>query len=231
MRGVITRNVADAPTPPRIQRKQMEMWDVETINRFLAVASSSRFRDFYKLAVLTALRRSELCGLRWSNVDLVGGKLSVVATLQRIKGHGLVEGLPKTARSRRSIALAPDAIELLHSVWGQRKEHQLEFGEFWQNTDYVFTQVDGTPVVPALVTQDFARLVKRESFPHLTLHGLRHARATLALSAGVNPKLVSERLGHSTIEVTMNTYSHVLPGMQEEAALALELLLRRADSD
>ena len=116
------------------------MWNVETINRFLTIASSSRFRDFYHLAVLTGMRRSELCGLRWQNVDLVGGNLSVVTTLQRIKGHGLVEGLPKTARSRRSIALAPNAIELLHGVRGQQIQHQLEFGELWQNTGYVFTQ-------------------------------------------------------------------------------------------
>lgn len=154
--------------------------------------------------------------------------MSVVATLQRIKGYGLVEGLPKTARSRRLIALAPDATELLHGIRGRQMQHQLEFGDVWQNTRYVFTQLDGTPVVPDRVTQDFARVVKREGFPHLTLHGLRHAHATLALTAGVNPKVVSERLGHSTIAVTMDTYSHVLPGMQEEAALAVERLLRES---
>lgn len=225
--GVLSRNIADATAPPRIHRKQMTMWNVETINKFLTIASSSRFRGFYQLAVLTGLRRSELCGLRWQNVDLVSGKLSVVATLQRIKGHGLVEGLPKTARSRRSVALAPDSIELLHSIRGQQIQHQLEFGELWQNTGYVFTQLDGSPVIPDRVTQDFARLVKREGLPHLTLHGLRHAHATLALTAGVNPKVVSERLGHSTIAVTMDTYSHVLPGMQEAAALVVEELLKQ----
>jgi integrase len=118
---------------------------------------------------------------------------------------------------------------LLHGVRGQQIQHQLEFGELWQNTGYVFTQFDGSPDVPDRVTQDFARLVKREGFPHLTLHGLRHAHATLALTAGINPKVVSERLRHSTIAVTMDTYSHVLPGMQEEAALAGERLLHRTE--
>ena len=225
--GTLARNVADATTPPRIQRKQMAMWDIETINRFLDAASPSRFRDLYHFAVLTGLRRSEICGLQWSTVDRVGGKLSVVNTLQRIPGHGLVDGQPKTAKSRRSIALAPDAIGLLHTIRGQQIEQEWELGGLWQHTGYVFTQLDGSPVVPDQVTQDFARVVQREGLPHLTLHGLRHAHATLALTAGINPKVVSERLGHSTIAVTMDVYSHVLPGLQEEAALAVEQLLHR----
>ena len=100
--------------------------------------------------------------------------------------------------------------------------HQLEYGALW----LIFTRLDGLPDVPDRVTQDFARMVKKEGFPHLMLHGLRHANATLALTAGVNPKVVGERLGHSTIAVTMDTYSHVLLGLQEEAALAVEKLLR-----
>ena len=101
------------------------MWDIETINQFLKLAEKKRFRDLYHLAVLTGMRRSELCGLRWQNVDLVGGRLSVVNTLQRIKGHGMVEGESKTARSRRLIALASDAIDLLHGVRGRQIENQL----------------------------------------------------------------------------------------------------------
>ena len=229
--GTLPRNVADATTAPRIQRKHMAMWDVETINRFLDAANSSRFRDLYHFAVLTGLRRSEICGLQWANVDLLGAKLGVVNTLQRIPGHGLVDGQPKTARSRRSIALAPDAVELLHTIRGQQIEQEWDLGGLWQRTGYVFTQLGGSPVVPDQATQDFARIVQREGFPHLTLHGLRHAHATLALSAGVNPKVVSERLGHSTIAVTMDTYSHVLPGLQEEAALAVEKLLNRPAVD
>lgn len=225
--GVLTRNVADATTPPRIRRKEPNMWDVADINRFLDAASGTRFHDIYQLAVLTGLRRSELCGLRWANVDLVGAQLSVVNTLQRIPGLGLIDGQPKTTRSRRSIALAPDTVELLHSVRGRQIEQQLEVAELWQHTGYVFTQLDGSPVIPDQVTQDFARIVRRAELPYLTLHGLRHAHATLALMAGVNPKTISERLGHSSIATTMDIYSHVLPGLQEEAALAVERLLNR----
>jgi integrase len=220
--GVVIRNVADATSPPRIQHKGMEMWDDDTICRFLEGIQGSRFGDFYHLAVLTGLRRSELCGLQWDNVDLVAGRLSVVKTLQRIKGHGLVEGQPKTERSRRSISLGPEAVSLLHAIRGKQIEQQLEAGPLWQNTGYVFTEPDGRPVIPDQVTQDFARMIRRLRLPHLTLHGLRHAHATQLMAGGLNPKVVSERLGHSSIAVTMDVYSHVLPNLQDEAALVIE---------
>ena len=103
-------------------------------------------------------------------------------------------------------------------------EHQLDYGALWSNTGYVFTQLDGSPIDPDRISKEFPKLVKAQGLPHLTFHGLRHAHATLALSAGINPKVVSERLGHSSISVTMDIYSHVIPGMQEEAALAVERL-------
>ena len=228
--GILTRNVADATSPPRIQHKQMEMWDVDTVCRFLDGVQGSRFGDFYYLAVLTGLRRSELCGLQWDNVDLVRARLSVVKTLQRIKGHGLVEGQPKTERSRRSIALDPEAVDLLQAIRNQQMTQQLAAGPMWQNTGYVFTELDGRPVIPDQVTQDFARVIRRLGLPHLTLHGLRHAHATLMLTEGVHLKVVSERLGHSNIAITADTYSHVLPGLQEQAALALGQRLKNGRS-
>ena len=225
--GLISRNPADAAMAPRPQAKEMEMWDVDTIHDFARAAQASRFRDFYHLAVLTGMRRSELAGLKWNKVDLTNGRLSVTTTLQRIDGKGLVEGQPKTLRSRRSIALSPVAVDLLHSIRGRQIEQQLIAGEAWQSLGYVFTQADGTPVYPDDISKDFARIVREARLPHLTLHGLRHASATLLLSANVVPKVVSERLGHSNIAVTMDTYSHVLPGMQEAAALALDEQLGR----
>jgi len=226
--GMLTRNVADATTPPRLQRRQMPMWAAETIDLFLETANTSRFRDLYHFAVLTGLRRSEICGLKWEHVDLVRGSLSVVNTLQRITGHGLVEGQPKTARSRRSIALAPDVVEVLHGIRGRQIEQRLEFGELWENTGYVFTQLGGAPIAPDMISKDFCAIVRKAGLPHLTLHGLRHAHATMALTAGVNPKTISERLGHSSIATTMDVYSHVLPGIQEEAAQAVEEVLSQA---
>jgi integrase len=209
--GLLTRNPVDATTPPWAEEKELEMWDVETTHRF---------RDFYHLALLTGMRRSELCGPKWEDVDLIGGRLSVVRTLQRIAGSGLMEGKPKTARSRRSIALSPQAVKLLHAIRGRQIEEQLAAGELWQKTGYVLTQVDGRSMNPNKVSQ--AAIVRKAGLPHLTLHGLHHAHATILLTAGVHPKIVSERLGHSNIAVTMDIYSHVMPGLQEAAVLALD---------
>jgi integrase len=110
----------------------------------------------------------------------------------------------------------------LHSIRGHQIEQSLAANGTWKETGYIFTEADGSPVVPDKVTQDFARIVSRGGLPHLTLHGLRHAHAALLLTAGVNPKIVSERLGHSNIAISMDTYSHVLPGLQETASLALD---------
>ena len=220
--GLLTRNTADATTPPRAQQEELKMWDEPTIDLFLEASAGHRFQDFYLLALLTGMRRSELCGLRWESVDLVAGRLGVVRTLQIIKGRGLVEGQPKTAKSRRSIALSPQTIALLHAIRGKQLAQQLEAGPLWQNTGYVLTQADGRPMNPNNVTQEFAAIVRKVGLPHLPLHGPRHAHATLMLTNGENPKIVSERLGHSNIAITMDIYSHVLPGLQEQAVLRLD---------
>ena len=219
---MLTRNVADAATPPKKVQKQMDMWDVATINEFLEIAIESRYHQLYHLAVLTGMRRSELCGLRWESVEAEGKMLSVVNTLQHITGRGLVTGNPKTARSRRSIALGHEATRLLRAIRSRQSQQRLSVGPIWQETGYVFTRPDGRPLLPDEVSKDFMKQVRRHGLPHMTLHGLRHAHATLLLTAGIHPKVVSERLGHSNIAITMDTYSHVLPGMQEAAAEALD---------
>jgi integrase len=224
-REQLARNPADATTPPRPQRKTIEMWDVDTINGFLDAASDSPYRGYYDLAVLTGMRGSELCGLKWENVDLTAGKLMVVSTLQRIYGKGLLEGQPKTAKSRRSLALSARALAGLKRIRRQQAEQKLAAGSAWKGTGFVFTQPDGKPIDPDALTHDFQDIVRKAELPHLTLHGLRHAHATLLLTRGIHPKVVSERLGHSTISITMGTYSHVLPGLQEEAAQVLDARL------
>ena len=220
--GILSRNVAEAVTPPKAVRNQIIMWDVDTILRFLEATNAGRFGTLYRFATLTGMRRSEICGLKWECVDLPRSSLSVVTTLQRISGYGLVEGQPKTAKSRRSIALSPDTVALMHDIRGRQMEQRLSVGDTWRESGYVFTEEDGSPIVPDKITQDFARVVKRLGLPYLSFHGLRHVHATLLLLAGTNPKIVSERLGHSNIAITMDIYSHVLPGLQEAAALAID---------
>ena len=225
--GIIARNVADATSPPKKQQKQMAMWDVPTIIDFLELSHGTRFGHIHEFAVLTGLRRSEICGLKWESVDLEAGSLSVVATLQRIKGHGLVTGTPKTKRSRRTVDLAPETIDLLRTIRGGQMAQQLEYGSVWLNTGYVFTDFDGSPLAPDWLSKDFCGLVRAHGLPQLTFHGLRHAFATLGLKAGISPKVVSEALGHSSVGITLDIYSHVLPNMQNELSEAVANLLKR----
>ena len=133
----------------------------------------------------------------------------------------------KTDRSRRNMALAPETVGLLRDVQGAQILARLEAGPLWQEQGYVFTHPNGTPLIPAQVAQEFAALIKRLDLPHLTFHGLRHAFATMALQANINSKVVSEALGHSSVNITLDLYSHVLPNMQDELASAVANLLKR----
>lgn len=219
---LLVRNPADAATPPRPEKEELEMWDVPDIHAFLEAGKDSRYRDVYHLAILTGMRRGELVGLQWRYVNLEDRWLSVAITLQRINGRGLVIGTPKTKKSRRTIALSQEAVKLLRRINTLQIEQRLAAGPVWQDNGYVFCQPNGKLLHPEKVTNEFRRIVVRSGLPHLSLKGLRHAHATLLLSAGVHPKVVSERLGHSNIGVTMDIYSHVMPGMQEAAAQALD---------
>ena len=154
--------------------------------------------------------------------------LSVTQTLIRISGKGLQVMEPKTARSRRLISLPPSAVALLTGLKVKQREHRQALGMEWNDSDYVFSRLDGSPIDPDTVTHAFADIIARTGLPHVRLHDLRHTHATMMMEQGVNPKIVSERLGHASVVITLDTYSHVLPGLQYEAALKFEEGLRKA---
>ncbi len=223
--GTLKRNILDSVIAPKVVKKEIEVWDAETRARAMTVLRESQYGDFYQLGLMTGMRRGELAGLKWANVNLANQQLQVVNTLQRITGQGLMNGQPKTERSRRSIALSPDTVALLHEIRGRQITQQLEVSDAWTDSGYVFTDASGMPVDPNLATRAFKKVVATAGLPKLTIHGLRHTHATILLEQGVNPKVVSERLGHASVATTMDIYSHVLPDMQEKAALAIDAAL------
>jgi len=220
--GILLHNACDAISPPKPQRREMKAMDTDDVEKFLRVAAGSKYGPVYFLAIYTGLRRSELLGLRWSAVDVDAKTISVTETLQYINGIGLTILEPKTARSRRMVTLPPSAVALLSGLKVKQKAEIMEFGLEWSESKYVFSQADGSPFYPNLVTRAFSQLVEEAGIPRLRLHDLRHTHATLMLKQGVNPKIVSERLGHASVTITLDTYSHVLPGLQEQAALQFE---------
>jgi integrase len=166
---------------------------------------------------MTGMRRGEVCGIKWDDVDLEAGRLSVRRALIP-HGSGVIVSEPKTAKGRRSIALDPGSLEALKAQATQQLDEQNEWDGAWSDSGYVFTREDGEPLHPQSVSRSFGRAVKAAKLPEIRLHDLRHTHATLALQAGIHPKVVSERLGHATIAITLDTYSHAIPAMQEEAA-------------
>jgi len=220
--SLLTRNPADATDPPRPERHEMKMWDVATIRQFLDASSDNSYGAVYHLAVLTGMRRSELLGLQWKDIDMDNANLHVQRSLQRINGRGLVVSQTKTQKSRRAIALGTSTVDVLRGVRKKQLERRLSAGPVWNDQDFVFTQANGRPLHPDKVSNEFHRIVEGSKLPHLTLHGLRHAHATLMLAKGVHPKVVSERLGHSNVSITLDVYSHLLPGLQEAAAQAVD---------
>jgi integrase len=171
------------------------------------------------------MRRGEAFGVRWQDVDLDAGQLSVRQTLIA-PGYKIQFSKPKTAKGNRSIALDPATVAALRAYRKQQIEERFALGpDYAESGDLVFTELDGSPVNPVRFSKQFEREVKAAGLPHIPLHGLRHTWATVALSAGVHPKIVSERLGHSTISLTLDVYSDVLPGLQEEAAAKVASLV------
>ena len=176
------------------------------------------------MALYTGMRLGELLGLRWGDVDLDMASLSVVQALYKRSGVcTMVE--PKSSGSRRRTALSPSPALLLRQYKVDQQAQRIFLGKPLANSDLVFSHLDGKPLDPGVVSHTFAKVLRKAGLPHIHFHDLRHTHATLLLKGGVHPKIVSERLGHANIGITLDTYSHVLPGLQERAAERFDKIL------
>jgi integrase len=220
--GLIPRNPTDSVRPPQVRKEEIRPLTPEQIKILFEAAKGDRLETLYVLAVTTGLRQGELLGLKWEDVDLGAGTLQVRRTLTTAKG-GPVLSAPKTKGSRRTVKLTQMALGAL----GSHLERQLgeidQAGDLWRENGLIFASECGAPLDRRYITTHrFKPLLKRARLPKIRFHDLRHTCATLLLTKNVNPKVVSEMLGHATIAITLDTYSHVLPNMQESAAAAME---------
>ncbi len=224
--SLVHRNVADLVTPPRVQRHEMRTLDAEEARRLLEAARGDRFEALYVLALTTGMRLGELLALRWKDVDLDAGSLGVRGTLLRTK-EGMTISEPKTAGSRRHVSVGITAIEALRRHRVNQTAERLLKGPAWKDNDLVFANEVGKPVEDTnLRRRSFEPLLTRAAVPRIRFHDLRHTAATLLLGQGIHPKIVSERLGHSRVSITLDLYSHVTPTMQQQAVDAMEGILR-----
>jgi len=206
---MLARNVCDAVDPPRAYNKEMVALDTPEVQEFLDIAVSHRYGPVFFLALYTGMRRSEFLGLRWSAVDLTTKTLSVTQTLQCIKSMGLVAMQPKTYRSRRLVSLPPSAVALLSGLKVKQRQEREDLGMEWKDSDYVFSKFDGTPYHPNTVSKAFSKIIKKSGLPKVRLHDLRHTHATIMLKQGADPKTISERLGHSSVVITLARISQI----------------------
>ncbi len=216
--GLLARNPADGVRKPKRARTEMQVWDRTSLAQFLEATDTERLAPLWRVATHTGLRRSELLGLRWEDIDFDTGRLSVRRKRVAV-GYVMLEGLGgKTDRSVRVVDLDDSTVARLRSWRKAQTEERLAWGPAWTATGLVFTREDGTGLHADHLAGAFARAVKAAAVPQIRFHDLRHGHASLLLQAGVPVKVVSERLGHASPAFTMATYQHVLPGMQAEAA-------------
>jgi len=222
--GYLGRNPCDLVDPPKPRQKPMRTLTPEELKTLLETASGNQFYPVIYTAVSTGLRQAELLGLRWRDIDLDLQSISVCQTLY--KRCGVCEFKePKTSHSKRRVSMTAKLADYLSEYKGEKESLSLHLGRLLKPDDLVFSNIEGKPIDPGVLSHSFARLVKQAGLQSVRFHDLRHTFASLMLLRGAKPKVISEALGHSSVAFTMDTYSHIIEGMQEDAMALLDEIL------
>jgi integrase len=203
----------------------MKTWDEFEINRFLEAASGSQYYALFYTVLFTGMRRSELLALHWQDIDFIMSQIYVNRGLHQLRDGSYVFTEPKSAHSRRTIALPPSAISLLRQYHEQKSLERSMLGSTLTDSDLVFSTPEGEPLRPNTVTRAWEVLAAKAGVKVIRFHDARHTHASIMLKQGIHPKIVQERLGHSSIQMTLDTYSHVAPGLQQAAAEGFDRMI------
>ncbi len=224
--GLLMRNVADAADPPTAASKEPRIMTVNEAKDFLVALRESRYAPLFCLFLFSGLRRSEALALRWSDLDFEANTVSISRSLHELRNGELVFQSTKTKAGRRLVSVPAQVMGVLAGHKTNVAFARRQFGlPPAKDDDLVFTRLDGRPLLPATVTHAWIKLVRRLGLPGIRLHDARHTYASLMLRIGTSPKVVQELLGHAQIETTLGIYSHVLPGIKEDAVEKLGNLL------
>jgi len=219
--GLVNRNVADAVEPPRKVKKEMQVLPEEDVQRLLDLFKGKYLYMPVYIAFMTGMRAGEILALTWQNVDMKSGNINITQSLRQRKVGQPEFQQPKTSGSRRTVEISPGVVKILKDYKAAQAREKLAYGEGYEGYNLICCLNDGNPLNPGTLASRFYAITRKAGF-NLRFHDLRHCHATFLLKIGVNPKIVAERLGHSSIRLTLDTYSHVVPGMQREAAQELE---------
>ncbi len=225
--GIIGRNPSELVTPPRPRTREITALNRCQLNHLLAFTAGSRWHVLWVLLGTTGMRLGEALGLKWDDVDLAEGRLVIQRTLQRHPGRGLVFAPPKTEKSRRTIHLSDAARQSLLRHRQSEEDRRCQAKD-WIESGLVFTNMRGGPVESGEINRALTRALQPAGLPHIRVHDLRHTVASILLEAAVHPKIVQDLLGHSTIRLTLDTYSHLTPALHRQAARTMDLVLAGA---
>lgn len=229
--NIVARNVCDMVDVPQRAHYEMQPLTVEQAKRFLEAAKGHALEALFVLALTTGLRRGEILALKWSDIDFEKQTVQVKRIFTRAPGNRYIEAEPKTKKSKRSVKLITKAVDLLKQHRIRQQEEKGQAGPAWTENNLVFCTSLGTPLNPSKLLERFDTLLKKAGLQHMRFHDLRHSAATILLAMNVHPKIVQELLGHNQISMTMDLYSHVLPGLQEEVIGKLEDVLGQSEDD
>jgi integrase len=225
--GLVATNVCASVAPPRLSSTKPRVWNQKEAATFLEASRSDWLHPLWHLLLLEGMRRGEALGLRWRDINFERGTAHIVQTVAPNKadrGQAIIQERTKTRAGARTVRLTASTLDILKEHRTKQLERRLAASE-WEDTDLVVCTSKGTPINPNNVSRSFAALLGQIGLPRIRVHDLRHTAATLLLLAGVPAKVVSERLGHATVAITLDLYSHVLPDMQDRAADAMDRLL------
>ncbi len=225
--GYVTKNVCDVVDPPKIVSRQGTPLTIEQAKVLLEQVKTHRLEVLLTMAIVTGMRRGELLALRWSAVDLNRRIAIVLATVDYIPKYGYVETEPKTKAGKRPISLPPFLIDMLKDHKENQEERRKKVGETWENRDLVFPDLHGGYFNPRYLEKTFNKIIKTAGLPNIHFHDLRHSAASILLSMGINIKIIQELLGHSNISITLDTYSHLLPSMQDDVVNMWDQLFKK----
>jgi integrase len=225
--GLLVKNPALATRPPKLERKPMQAYDTVQTARLLEAVRATRLHVPVLLAVMCGLRRGEIAALRWRHIDFGAKRLAIIESAEQTDDGAVTYKEPKSGRSR-TVDVPPSVVSNLTAHRARQAEELLRLGIRLDDDCFVVAREDGRPLQPRMLTDGWLRLIDKTGLPRIRFHDLRHTHATQLLAAGVHPKIASERLGHSTIGITLDLYSHVMPGMQADAAAQIDAMISSA---
>lgn len=224
---MIDTNVAERADPPKLSKQEIQFLDETETKRLITLLDNKpmQYKTMITLLIFTGIRRGELCGLEWKDIDFENRTMSIIRTSQYIGNKTLITKEPKTKSGTRQLVLSYTACKLLMEYKEWQDNNIIELGDQWNDTDRLFTQWNGLPIYPDTITDWFAKFIKKNDFPHVTLHSLRHTNASLMIAEGADVCTVSKRLGHANTSTTLNIYAHALKSKDLEIADKLENVL------